>query len=191
MTSRATTRCMPFVICLCILVGTSPYTAHAQTYAVDQGSLLIGGRGSFTSVATDNDGASESDRVNQLFVNPSGQYFITPGLAVGGDVLFSYASDDGSNITRYGIGPSVTYFFGRDERSYYPFVSGSVGVTRFNSGGLDEGRTQTRYRSSGGVLVMLSRSVGVTGELFYQHIDNDQLQTNAFGLAFGISAFLF
>ena len=38
---------------------------------------------------------------------------------------------------------------------------------------------------------MLNQSVGVTGELFYQRTDNEQLQTNAFGLAFGISAFLF
>ena len=110
---------------------------------------------------------------------------------MGGDVLYSYASNDGSTVTQYGIGPAVTYFFGREERSYYPFVSGSVGVTRFNRGGLDEGRTQTRYRGSGGILVMLNQRVGVTGELFYQRTDNEQLQTDAFGLAFGISAFLF
>jgi hypothetical protein len=37
---------------------------------------------------------------------------------------------------------------------------------------------------------MLSQSVGVTGELFYQRTDTERLQTSTFGLAFGISAFL-
>jgi len=191
MSPSSIARFFPLFACLCILLGAPFNTAHGQTHAVDRGSVLIGGRVSFTSVATENDGASERNRLNQLVVNPSGQYFITPGLAVGGDVLYSYASNDGSTVTQYGIGPAVTYFFGREERSYYPFVSGSVGVTRFNRGGLDEGRTQTRYRGSGGILVMLNQRVGVTGELFYQRTDNEQLQTNAFGLAFGISAFLF
>jgi len=191
MPSCSTTRCLPLVAFVCILMSTPLITAHAQTYSVDQGSVLIGGRANVTSVETDTDGASDSDRVNQLLVNPTGQYFVTPGLAVGGDVLFSYASSDGTNVTRYGIGPAVTYFFGRGERRYYPFVSGSFGVTHARDDTLNEGRTQTRYRGSGGVLVMLSRNVGITGELFYQRIDNDQLQTNAFGLAFGFSAFLF
>jgi len=185
-----TARFVPLLACLCILLGTPLYTAHAQTYAVDQGSVLIGGRASFTSVATDRNGASYNDRINQLVLNPTGQYVIIPGLAVGGDVLFSYASDDGSAITQYGMGPTVTYFFGRGARSYYPFISGSVGVTHLNRGDRDEGQTQTRYRGSGGVLVMLSQSVGVTGELFYQRTDTERLQRSTFGLAFGISAFL-
>jgi hypothetical protein len=171
------------------MLNSTVSPSHAQTSPVDRGSVLIGGDASFTSVGIDN-GASDG-RVSQLSVNPNGQYLIRPGLAVGGDVLFTYVSDDGSNTTRYGVGPAVTYFFGRGERSYYPFVSGSFGVTHARDDNLDEDRTQTSYRGAGGLLVMLSRSVGVSGELFYQHIDNAQLQTNTFGIAFGISAFVF
>lgn len=81
--------------------------------------------------------------------------------------------------------------FGQGEHSFYPFVSGSLGITRLRDDNLDEDRTQASYRGAGGILVMLSRSVGITGELFYQRTDNDQLQTNTFGFAFGISAFLY
>ena len=58
-----------------------------------------------------------------------------PGLAAGGEVLFWYQSLPGATSTRYGIGPKVTNFFGRGERSVYPFAWGSVGLVRTASKG--------------------------------------------------------
>lgn len=185
------TQRLSFLAGLCILFSTSLSVSYAQNSPVDQGSVLVGGDASLTSTAADSDAASD-DRTTQFVLNPTSQYFIIPGVAVGGDVLFGYASDGNASVTRYGIGPAATYFFGRgDERSIYPFLSGSVGVIRVRDNNLDTSGTQTSYRGAGGVLFMLTRSVGITGELFVQRTDGNQLQTNTFGLAFGVSAFVF
>lgn len=175
-----------FLICFCFLVFTPLSALHAQTYALDQSSLLLGGNASLTSTGT-----GDSDRTSSFVLNPSAQYFIAPGLAVGGDVLLEYTSSDDFSTTRYGIGPTASYFFGSGERSYYPFLSGSVRAVHTNFDGPSDGATVMTYRGSGGILIMLSRSIGVTGELFYQMQDREEFEVNTFGLAFGISAFVF
>ncbi len=79
----------------------------------------------------------------------------------------------------------------RDEVAVDPFVSGAFAITHRHNDNLDEGWTQTRYCGSSGILVMLSQSVGAAGERFYQRVDDERLQTNVFGRAFGVSTFLF
>lgn len=187
---QRTTPLPTFLVCLCILFSTPLSASHAQNSPVDQGSVLIGGNASLTSTAIDSDVTTDG-RTTQFILNPTSQYLIIPGVAVGGDVLFGYASDDNASVTRYGIGPAVTYFFGRGERSIYPFLSGSVGIIRARGANLDASRTQTSYRGAGGVLLKLTRSVGITGEFFVQQTDDGRLRTSTFGLAFGVSAFVF
>ena len=172
-------------------------SARAQTHAVDQGSLLIDGNVSLTSTGSNDDG----DRVTNIMLSPSVQYFVVPGLAVGASFSLERQASDGFSRTTYGVGPSVSYYFGASvEKAIYPFVA--VGVNYFGSRFDFDGDTDTETLSaygvgaSGGVLVMLSGSVGVTGRLFYEVQDysddfDEDLRTNAFGFAFGIAAFVF
>ena len=55
----------------------------------------------------------------------------------------------------------------------------------------DDSDTQTGYRAAAGALYLLARHVGLTGELFYEAQGFEDLDVNTFGLAFGITAFVF
>jgi hypothetical protein len=172
-----------------LVVATAAAPLYAQSFALDRGNILLDGQASFTSASL---GFDDENRFKQFVFNPSVQYVLIPGLAVGGEVIFVYSSDENNSATTAGIGPTLTYFFGSGERRLYPFISGTVTLVRSSFGGNsnEESASETGYRGSGGVLLMLSRSVGLTGEVFYQGT-NDSVNSNAYGLAFGIAAFLF
>ena len=164
---------------------------HAQTFALDRGSINIAGDAAFTSSGSSSNG--DDDRTTQFILTPTAHYFVIPGLAVGGDLVVSHFSRENNSSTTFGGGPSVAYYFGRGERKVYPFVSGSVTLLRtsFDNSFTNQSTSSTGYRGSGGVLLLLSRSVGITGELFYQGQNSDNFDTNTYGLAFGVSAFVF
>lgn len=164
---------------------------HAQTSALDRGSINIAGDAAFTSSGSASNG--DDDRTTQLIIRPTAQYFVIPGLALGGEVVVAHTSRDNNSSTSIGAGPSVAYYFGRGERTVHPFVSASLTVLRtsFENDFTDQSTSATAYRGSGGILLMLSRSVGITGELFYQGQNSEDFDRNTYGLAFGVSAFVF
>lgn len=166
-------------------------TVYAQSSAVDRGSINIGGDATFSSFGSSAD--TDDSRTTQLLFNPAVEYFIIPGLAVGGEVVLARASRDGSSSSTVGVGPRLSYYFGRGERTFYPYLSGTVSLLRtsFDGNGDQESNSSVGYRGSGGILFMLSQGVGITGEVFYQGRDSDDFNTNAFGVSFGISAFVF
>jgi len=110
---------------LCLAVGLYPVTTQAQDYATDKGSFLIGGTASLSSSGSD----FEDGRTTALLLRPSAQYFVIPGLAIGGTVGWAYASFDESSLSTLSVGPRLSYFFGRSEQKIYPFVSASVGYS--------------------------------------------------------------
>ena len=158
--------------------------AGAQSYAVDRGSLLVGGSGGFSSTGTEQD---EDDRTTQLSIRPSVEYFVAPGLSLGGELQYSRFSNGGDASTTFGVGPAMSYYFGgRSRRSVYPFVS--VGGAYSRSGGT----TGLGFDASVGALAMLADAVGVNGSLYYQNRFYEEFSdNNSFGLAVGISAFVF
>ena len=183
-------------------VSLAPALAQAQTHAVDQGSVLLDGDITFSS-----SGSSEADdRITVLSFSPGAQVFAAPGLALGGGLLLGHQSYSGSSTTTYGIGPSVSYYFGASsERAVYPFLSANALylVSRseyeyeFDFEGGSSEDSQFGYGASGGVLVMLAKGVGVSGSLYYNVIDygedfeGEDLKGNTFGFALGIAAFVF
>lgn len=178
------------VVGACAILAALPALAHAQSYATDRGSMLVGGTASFSSSGTRSNGGPWN-RTTRLDLAPRVQYFILPGLAVGGDLSFSRAFGD-VTTTHYGAGPTVSYYFGRAERAWYPYLRARVGLYRVVYG--DEAQpsqTSRGYAASGGVLLMLSRAVGLDAALTYEMPSDDQpdFRTLAFGL--GISAFVF
>ena len=181
--------------------------AFGQEYPVDRGSWLVGGSASLVSQEVLQGGVpgEETERATLVTLRPSAQYFVIPGLAVGADLTLAYSAQDDFSTTTLGAGPSLGYYVGGPDRRAVPFVATRLSVQRSSVRvdtdlpfGFDLDRTQTRlvFDVSGGGLVMLARNVGVTGELFYSVTDNDlddddRPATDAFGLRFGIAAFVF
>ena len=183
-----------FAIAAALLITAAQ--ADAQEYALDRGSLQISGSASLTS--TDNDNSGDDGRVTVASVLPGLHYFVAEGLGVGGDLIFSYTSSGDDFSTRsIGIGPSVSYYFGGSESRVHPYLSARAAIASmtFDSPGGELEGSRRSGTVAGGILAMLSSSVGVTTELFYLlekfESQGQEADSNTFGLAVGIAAFVF
>lgn len=150
-----------------IILFLFPTIASAQEFATDRGGLLVGGSAGFVT-----DGES-----SLLYLLPRAQYFVIPGLALGGTLGMS----TGFNDVTFSGGPAVSYFFGDGESKLAPFVSGRA---MFNE-------SLSTYTASGGAILFLNPYVGVTGEVYYSHEESDFSDGDTAGLSFGIAAFVF
>lgn len=173
------------------LLAALPAAAAAQSYPTDRGSLLLGGGAGFSSSGTTVDGEEQGDRITSFNLSPSVQYFVVPGLALGGDLSVSRFSDGEQSITTYGGGPSASYYFGSGERPFYPFVSANVRLVR-NSENDD---SNLGYGASTGAVFMFNRSVGLRTSLYYnvQSLDAEEIEidNDTFGVGIGFTAFTF
>jgi len=94
-----------------------------RAYAVDKGSVIVGGSASFTSL-----GGKElrgEERTTVITLDPSFSYFVAPHVAIGAALNLVSISGQGESDTFVGIGPTVSYFFGNQDSKAYPFLSGS------------------------------------------------------------------
>ncbi|MEX2282012.1 MAG: hypothetical protein WEE89_05975 [Gemmatimonadota bacterium] len=110
-----------------LLLAITALSASAQTHATDRGSIIVAGDASLTSTKAEND----DDRTTTLRLAPNLQYFIRPGLAIGGEVLLSRTSRGDASISQYGVGPRLSYYFGQGA------------TTTDNANGEIEGKTNT------------------------------------------------
>jgi hypothetical protein len=170
-------------------VAVTPTRSGAPLSALDRGSLLLGGQAHFES--TGESGDDEFDfRVSRLSINPALQYFVAPGLAVGGELIVERIALGELASTTIGIGPRLGYYFGGAGAAVHPFIATSG---TFYYSPTDES-TAIGVRPSLGLLVMLARSVGITGEGFFRYdaaLSEGEGSTNTFGFAAGLAAFLF
>ena len=174
-----------FVAILFLVAGAYAPSASAQDYAIDRGSLIIGGSASLTSSSTPSSAFLESSRRVNLTIQPSAQYFVTPNVAVGGSALFlasGLGDADRDSDVAFGVGPTFSYYFGGEESTVFPYLSTSALVV----GG---DRELYRGEASAGVAWMVSRNVALTGEGFLE-ADLEDTSNNIFGLRFGVRVFL-
>ena len=156
----------------------------AQEHATDRGSYILGGSAGLSSQK--NVGA---ERSTHMYFAPSVQYFVQPGLAIGGTLNLAHFRFDNQSITSYGAGPLLSYYFGAGEQSLRPYLSGR---TIYSYARADVYGFLT-YGGNVGVLYLLTRSVGLDASLFYNAVSyrGSSNRTDAFGLAVGFSAFAF
>lgn len=172
---------------LAALLATLPAAAQAQSHATDRGSMLLGGSAGFSSHGYRVEGVEEQERATVLHFMPSVQYFVLPGLALGGDVnVTRYSNRDGSSA-QYGVGPAVSYYFGGPEKSVLPFLSGSLLYLRSSAN--DD--SQTGYSASAGAVFLFNRSVGLRGSLYYNGWSMEDVRSNTYGVGIGFTAFAF
>ena len=176
-----------------LLVLVSP--AAAQDYAVDQGAFVLGGTVSFSSDGGDLYENAEGDRVNTALLNPGILYFISPGLAIGGELYVENVSQGDFSVTTIGIGPEIAYYFGDAESTVYPFVEAGISYASVSSDFIDA--SGIGFGLGAGAAFMLTRSVAITAGGAYEisNLSVDQLDDtqsgNTIRLELGVAAFLF
>lgn len=167
--------------------GLAPATASAQPAALSGGSVLLGGQASFDVESAGDDG----DNITRLVLLPAVHYFIRPGLAFGGELRLTRVSQGDLSGTSIGAGPALSYYFVQDG-AVHPFVRASVQAVRSSSDDFDQ--NVFGMRAAGGLLFLLTESVGLDAALYYNRLqyggDADGNTTNV-GLALGVSAFVF
>ena len=203
---------LPIELCLfAVLVATIPAAIQCQQSPVQKGSMQVGG----TAAVTHERDIESDNSYTVLELLPRVGYFVTRGLAVSGNVTVQkfWAKHGGSFA--WGFGPGVTYYFATRAHRLYPFVSARTLFIRSRSHSdaqtltspvtitipADSSKsTSNAWLASGGVLYMLGKHVGVTGELFYQRntessrYSNDETYRNSvevYGAQWGIAAFIF
>lgn len=170
----------------------------AQSYPIDKGSYLLGGIVGFTSQGGDLYETVGGDRGTTITINPTFGYFVTPGLALGGDVQFQKTSQGDFSTTTIGIGPSLAYYFGQPASKVYPFISGNVGYASLSADAGDFGSESIngyQFGVSGGLSYMIARNVALTGGVFFQNQtfteSGESASGDTFGFQGGVTAFIF
>jgi hypothetical protein len=187
----ASQHCQRYALAALLASSFSPATLVAQQPAVDKGSYLIGGQASFSVQSR-----SEFDEdVTELTLMPYVQVFVSRGLAIGGELELARSSYDDLTLTRFGIGPAISYYFVKSS-PVQPFVRGSIRLARATSksNSVDSDQNLFGYRLAGGMLVLLSDAVGLDVSLYYDRLqirNSTDFDLATFGLALGVSAFLF
>jgi hypothetical protein len=182
----------PLAALVLAIAVLAPATAHGQSHAVDRGSILAAGNASFTSTGSNLPGGD--GRVTALVLQPRLQYFVQPGLAVGGEVTLTRFSRGSNSTTSYGVGPSASYYFGADQaRPFHPYVGAGVQYARFDTGSFSS--STVGGRAAAGIAFMLSSAVALDGSVFYattrRHGEEPNFGTDVVGVAVGVAAFVF
>jgi len=196
-------RIFSFVCTLAVMLVVICSSAFAQSFPTDKGSKMILGGFAFSNAGGDLYEV-DGDRMTSIQVNPSVSYFVIPGLALGGKFLLQYASQGKASMTTWGIGPQVMYFVGGNQPkstvkgTTYPYLGAAFFYTRstFKDEDGKDTISGTMISLGGGMLHMLSKTVGLFGEAGYQ-IDNmkpedgDSASGNKFNIVAGFTFFLY
>jgi hypothetical protein len=181
-------------ILLLILAGVS--IMRAEDDPIGKGSYLIGGMFGVAFVGGDLYG--NPDDAYQVRIELDWQRFFVPKLAIGLRGLFDYEQAFEDKKTIRGIGPAVSYYLGLMDYNTYAFVESSLMYTfiTFDTGSGDEEITSLSYDASIGFAQFLVKNIALVGKLEYRHttLDYDQdedLEENEVGVAFGLRAFIY
>jgi hypothetical protein len=147
-------------------------TVQAAEYAIDKGSMTVGGSMSFSTAGGDLYEVDGKVRT-EVSVHPFAGYFVAPGLLVAGEIMINHTSIGNTSLTEYGGGPILGYYLNlhreRDGSlgAFYPygrmFLTLSSGKTSLPSGE-SLGATGRLGVQLGG-LFMLSDAVGLDGNI--------------------------
>lgn len=180
-------------------------SAVAQSFPTDKGSKIVSGGFTFSTAGGDLYESEDGDRQVLIQFNPSVDYFVIPGLALGGKFLLEYFLDGEYSLDTWGIGPRIVFFLGGNQPrstikgTTYPYLSASFFYTHstFSFGEVAEVTSSGHTIGiGGGVLYMLSNAVGLFGEADYQVESmnperGDSVGGNKFNIIAGFSVFLY
>ena len=196
-------RRLSFALCIVRLMVVASIVSSplcAQGSPTGKGSWIISGNAGLSSQKVDGADATTTS----INIAPSGLYFVSPGVAVGGTVSFGYLTNPSVSSTSFGVGPTIRYYFGDRTGKTLPFVSARVAPTWTSNdpkNSTSESTTSTGLEVEGtiGFTHLLVPHVGITGEAYYTYLDfssdrgslHATQSASAFGLRFGVTAFVF
>ena len=176
------------IIISTILLLFQPLRLWAQkAYAIDKGSIIIGGSLGYTSTGNE---YRLVDRIQKITITPGLLFFVFPHLAIGGELKLVSTIYSDYTETSYGTGPVIGYYFGKASSKEFPFLSFSY-LQLIETG---NGRSLRKklYRFTGGSAIMIARNVAIEPRVFFSITDiKRQKDSNTYGLELGISTFVF
>jgi hypothetical protein len=190
------------VLIACALVLAMALPCSAAYYAIDKGSIQLGGSIGFESWGGD---LYEIDGDGQtlLAFEPFAGYFLMQNLLLGAHVEFTSESQGDYTRSVFGIGPVVRYYFGGEYSKYFPFIAARLDyrTTSVDFGdvepppGVFEDVTNMSYGFAGGLTTMVSKNVGIRAALFYmidseEPEDEDSVDGNRLGIRIGVESFI-
>ena len=185
---------------LSVLLFALPLAAQTTPSGpTDRGSKLIGGTASVERTS------SEGSTSTSFSVQPTVLFFVANRVAIGGEVGLSYFDHENGNATSWFIGPAGRLYFGPSTAKTIPYLGASVqvgssSISSDSPGSSDTDASAWRIEGLAGLTFMISRQVGIAGELFVQRDERDfetgtigevTSTVTRYGIRFGIAAFIF
>lgn len=192
------------LIAIIVLVQLSSFeNTFAQKSPIDKGSTILSGNLAFSTLGGDL--YSYDDKwILSLQFYPIVNYFVLPGLSVGGRFLLDGIKDGEYYSISVGGGPQILYFFGKKysdslaAQKLYPYFGFGYVYSASKLSGYGfrtiKSNNKVLYFLSG-LCIMITESVGFTGEFVYQ-LDNAKIESSPakrgdiFNTAFGFIIFL-
>lgn len=165
---------------------------------VDKGSLLLGGGALFSTMGGDLY-ESGDDGITILVLAPAVGTFVARGFSLGSQFILATASQGDDNITAYGIGPRVAYYFSKPDTGVpkgkvFPYLSATFMWGKLETDDEDS-VTLKSLNLGGGFTYMVSNSIGLYSELSYRtdslEAENDDSDSgSSFNVMIGFSLFI-
>ena len=188
-----------------LLVCTALFVLATTTFGADApfavGSMTLSGNVYYMSQTGELYENSDSDGLSTVTITPRFGYFIAPGLMLGATVDFIKVSVGDYAESILALGPQVGYYFGtnRDRTvisgAVYPYFTWFATIGSINYEYLSDNFTAKSVGLTGGVVVMMSNSVGLDIGLRYS---SDSWRYNAadasgttIQVGAGIASFIF
>jgi hypothetical protein len=171
---------------LCAAALAAPATsARAQEKGIELSVGVLG----FTNVSCS--GCSSTFAITAGGGYIAGGFYLSPHLAIDPTLSLAYASGGGASITSWGIGVGVPYYFSNTWGHSGWFLEPGLTYRSYASTGsttLD----QTSLGVEGGVKLPLNAGAALRLAALYEYgfKSSTVKQTNAIGLALGLSAFI-
>jgi hypothetical protein len=164
--------------------------AMAAESPIDKGSLVLGGTASYSSYGGDGYKVGD-DGVSMILLAPSFGYFVSPGLEIGGQVVFTSVSVGGESASSTLFGPQVGYYFKSSKTevkgSVYPYVKAFFHSTSYSGGG----DAMTSIGGRGGIDYMLSNAVALDAGASFQSDSQGGVSGTVLSIGIGITAFIY
>jgi hypothetical protein len=151
---------------------------NAQT---DKGDWMVGGNLSFNT----------AKKNTSIQFSPQAGYFFAKNFVLGGQLSVAYNEQGNTNITDFGVGPFVRYYFG--ETKARPFFTGDMNFlsshvkTEIGSANT----TAFEYFLGGGASFFINDNVAVDGILGYRHAKYKDVEgSGGLNLRIGFQVFL-
>ena len=193
-----------------ILIVFSTGLLSAGESPISKGAKLAGGSLAYTSRSGDLWENGNNDRLTITEGQPVFMFFIAEGFAAGIVGLSQKLSQGKQERSVFGLGPEIQYYFDPQKEEdkfkgkFLPFVSfGATYLTATKNFG-SAGETTKEYsgfsiRGKGGVVYMMSNSIGMTIGLSYSYDklkqtepeETNSLNGGSFMIEYGFTAFIF